>query len=322
MAFYLRLASLVFATHLIFDCLPALAEANKDNYSAAEIFEQQWYLSGTFLVIRIQGPNPDEARSLLESLFRGLANITHALSTWDSNSDVSLFNNQKQKNIKLHSGVLQKALAAAQQCHGKSKGYFHPWVSATADSYLRYPTNSTNLLDLQVNRISVVGDSASKSLTETVFDPAGLSKGLAIDLVLAQTNIPQSIPLQINFGGQVYQQAISSPVAIAMPTERFSSTITTPLDGEHLSVSGLQYDIGGKPDTDTGKTHIWNPRLGELVANSNVAVVRGPSGMMADCLSTGLYASGATELDAEGYDSLVISIADKNEINTSKSKNW
>lgn len=235
----------------------------------------------------------DGATAAIEAV---VAAIDAALSPYRDQSEISRFNAMASTDWLPLSGDGAAVAAEGLRIASLTAGAFDPTVGGIVGRYGFGPIHAVG--PAAYTDLAVRGNQMRKAAAGVTFDPCGIAKGYALDLMvdgLAGLGIRAFL---IELGGEVaargahpdgrpWQVGVERPGAAAPSFQRIVH-----LDGNALATSGdgiNGFDFGGRR-----YSHIIDPRTGEPVEGQLASVsVMAASAMTADGLATALFAMGS-----------------------------
>jgi thiamine biosynthesis lipoprotein len=279
--------------------------------AAPGIVERTVYLMGTAASVRVEAGDRAAALAASEAAVRALEAAEARLSTWTEESELARLNRAPVGEPTALSPALAAELAAADACRRDTGGAFDPAVGTLVEAWgLRSGGRLPNPGELAAARAATGGEglelraggAAVRRWPGLSIEEGGFGKGAALDAALAAaaTASPEGLRAAwIDLGGQVaYLGRSSEPVevTVAHPVHRDRQLVALRLDGWGDGHGGSVATSGNSERGITvageRRSHVLDPRTGEPAPDFGSLTVLAPTGLRADCLSTGLYALG------------------------------
>lgn len=252
---------------------------------------------------RLTAPEGAPLGPATAAITRIVARIDAALSPWQAGSEVSRFNAAPEglDGSRDFRDVAALALGIARE----TGGAFDPTVGPLVARYGFGPIfaarpGTWEALDLDGGRLTKTAPGLS-------FDPCGIAKGHALDLMraaLVQAGLPDFL---LELGGEVAARG-RHPDGRAWRVALDGAPVALALPGGAAATSGRlaqSYEVAGRT-----YTHIVDPGTGAPVAGDVLSVtVFGADAGRADALATALYAAaehGPELADRLGLDALFL----------------
>jgi thiamine biosynthesis lipoprotein len=267
--------------------------------------QRQAYLMGTRATLAARVANRVEGLRTLERMLRGLEEVEAELSTWREDSWLSEINRQPIGTPRPAPDALCGLLAEVGTWRRATGGAFDPAVGSLVAAWGlreggRFPSPAElarargnagfDHLEVQLSPCRVT------RLRDVILDAGAYGKGAALDRVAEAEIEHGSASWMIDLGGQVAVGGRSGepwPVGLAHPTQRGTVALDLRLRAGSLATSG-----GSVRDLEVeGRVigHILDPRTGRPVSKDESVTVWHPRALVADVLSTALYAMGVDE---------------------------
>lgn len=222
-----------------------------------------------------------------------LAHIDRLLSPWREDSEISAFNRAPDTAPASPetAHVMQTALALAEE----SGGWFDPSVGPLVHRWGFGPIEGE---ETGWTGLRVEGEALAKTRPGLTFDPCGIAKGRALDLLAAHLADAGHENALIDLGGELaalgrHPSGRAWQVAVEDPRPgREGVAAVLALDGLAVATSGLRaqsYDLNGQRVGHIIDPHSAAPVAGRLASVSVMA----DSAMLADGWATALAAAGA-----------------------------
>lgn len=279
--------------------------APPDGPSAA--VERRLTLMGTEAVVRVEAVDRPTALAASEAAVRALEAAERRLSTWTDDSELARLNRAPVGEPVALSPELAAELAAAEACRRATGGAFGAGVGPLVDAWgLRTggrrpgPEELRTALDASVGEVVGLDSAgtATRRRTGSRIEEGGFGKGAALDA--ARRALTDALSdgavraARIDLGGQVLFVGAGERLAVAHPEDRERAVVALAaeaLAGRSAATSGNSERgivVGGER-----LSHLLDPETGLPVADVGSVTVLAPSGLEADCLSTGLYVLAA-----------------------------
>lgn len=277
--------------------------------------EREVYLMGTDCSLSSRAADRPAGLRRLEEVLRVLEQTEDELSTWRSDSALSLLNRQPLGE----SFTLQPGLCELFQdlfrWNRRTRGTFDPGIGALVQAWgLRSGGRLPGAEDLAeaLSRSGIRNlrlDARSCSivrLQDVVLDAGGFGKGEALDRAFQYSRQHSLGSWTADLGGQVgvwlTPDEVPIEIDVAHPQQRREAALRVRLKAGSLSVSG-----GSERDRQVDGQrvgHILDPRTGRPAPFAGSVAVWHSSALAADILSTALYVLGPQEgltwAEAEG----------------------
>ena len=268
-----------------------------------EPVSREVYVMGTRCSLTVLSGNRKQSLNQLERLIRGLEDTEKELSTWQKNSMLSDLNRQPVGTPFQAEASLYRLLSELQLWTRETDGAFDPGIGALIRAWGirsagRIPSDFEVMQALDRSGMRLLEfDSSNYRITRTadvIFDCGAFGKGEAIDRIRSLDSTNQFSWL-VNLGGQVAVQGLPPDprgweVNIAHPRHRDKPALSVYLTSGSLATSG-----GSERDMNVSGNkigHILDPRTGRPVLFTGSVSVWHESALIADILSTALYAMG------------------------------
>lgn len=272
--------------------------------ASAEEFERLTLVMGTRLQLRIQAEDHASALASSEAAFEAIRQTERRLSNWHLDSEVSRFNAiAAGENFSL-SQDLREEWRMAEECRRLTQGAFDARIGSLIELWDlrgegRRPTTEELSIYIE-NRdemaLDWVGNDLRKRSTSTEIATGAFGKGAALDGVrktLRET--PGVEGVWLDFGGQITHWGWSPRLSIALAHPRNRETTLLHLSPPEGSVATSGNSEKGLEIDGNRFGHLLDPRTGFPVEDFGSVTVWAESGLLADCLSTGLYVMGPRE---------------------------
>lgn len=285
-----------------------------------QLHSREAFVMGTRVALEAAAPSRAEGLILLERMLAVIERTEAELSTWRTDSAVSLLNAGAGQGPQQLTPDMCRLFGRLDTLVAKTGGAFDPAIGALTRAWDlhgpgRVPSDSElasararsgwRLLSLDVANCRM-GMPAG-----TTFDVGAFGKGEALDRVRAAMGHGER--WLVDLGGQVAVEgarpgAAGWPVALAHPHDRAMPAVSLRLTGGSLATSaGSERDrrVNGRR-----VPHILDPRTGRAGAFTGSVSVWSASALAADAWSTALYVMGPGEglrwADARGVAALFL----------------
>ena len=291
---------------------------------------------GTTFSIKLYAPIWVSKLRVINEVNTVFANINSTFSTWDDNSEISLFN----KNTSLEPIIVSDEFAyltgLSTNLYSLSAGAFDPtimplltlWGFNSQNSYYKIP--NSELVEFTssfvgFDKLSIHNNTITKQNEKLTLDYSSIAKGYSVDAVASVLKELGISDFMIEVGGEIL---VSTPsykpnkvwkLGIVRPSFNYSNQdlyITLKLKDKALATSGdyRNYFI----ENDIAYSHLFDPRLG-MPISSNVASVSviADSCAYADGLATAIMVLGKERGIAlvEALDNVEAMIVERKSIN-------
>lgn len=279
---------------------------------AAATVERELLLMGTRAEVRVTAGARPTALAASEAAVQALEAAERRLSTWREGGELARLNRAPVGEAVPLSPELAAELAGALACSRATGGAFDPGVGALVAAWgLRRGGRLPSAGEIARARAASApdglalgpGGTAVRTRPDLVIDEGGFGKGAGIDAALAAVAALADEPgreggiegAEIDLGGQVaFLAGGGEPgrreVEIADPRRRDRAVARLAVDGGSVATSGNSERglvVDGRP-----VGHLLDPRTGRPAPDFGSLTVWAPTGLEADCLSTGLYVLG------------------------------
>ncbi len=270
--------------------------------------EREVVLMGTRAEVRITAGDRRAALAGSEAAVRALEAAERRLSTWTDGGELARLNRAPAGEAVLLSPELAAELARAETCSRATDGAFDPGVGALVAAWGlrsggRLPSaaaiararaaSAPGGLELRADGTAV------RTRPDLVIDEGGFGKGAGLDAALAAAGGVDGVEgAELDLGGQVGflgggRREIGEEIEIADPRLRDRPVATLRVDSGSVATSGNSER--GLVVEGRRVGHLLDPRTGRPAPDFGSLTVWAPTGLEADCLSTGLYVLGPRE---------------------------
>jgi len=262
--------------------------------------ERRLYLMGTEVTLAVTAGDRPAALVAAERAVVALERSEDRLSTWRPGSELSRLNRAPVGDPVPLSAALADELVAAFACAEATGGAFDPaigalvhlWdlrgrgrIPALAEVAAALP--ATRPAALELRRATAIRRHPALRLEEGAW-----GKGAGLDAALAAVaSAPGVTSAELDLGGQAGVLGTTRWTAtLADPDERARPVAALELAGGSLATSGNSEHARRVDGRRIG--HLLDPRTGAPARDFGSLTVWAPSGLLADCLSTGLFVMG------------------------------
>ena len=285
-AFFIILTSLILTS----------CSKNNENIFSGNAF-------GTIYYININdnyNNDPIQIKSTIEEI---IYNINNSASSYNKNSEISVFNFSNNTSYKLISSNLYNIIFKANKVSNLTNGYFDITIGdikikkgfyINQHKFIKEEPRNFNYEDIT---LSEKNRSIKKNYKNINIDLSGIAKGYAVDLIynyLLSKNINNFF---INIGGEikVHNSQESIKVAIDDPTGKKQFTEEVFLQNKSIATSGTYKDTVNYKGKEI--SHIVNPKTLKNISNLKLLVsVIHDECAIADALATGLIAMDTKDI--------------------------
>jgi thiamine biosynthesis lipoprotein len=245
---------------------------------------------------RVVLPSDADAAAVRPVVQAVIATVDDAMSPYREASELSRFNSAPAGEWFPLSAHCTAVAAEGLRIATLTDGAFDPTVGGIVGRYGFGPIHSE--VPAAYRDLMVQNGALKKAKAGVTFDPCGIGKGYALDLLAAEIHGLGIDSFMIEIGGDVltrgvhpdgrpWQIGIEQPGGQALAFQRIVR-----LEGDALATSGdaaNSYDLAGHRFS-----HIIDPRTARPVGGDLASVsVVASTGMTADALATALFAMGA-----------------------------
>lgn len=244
----------------------------------------------TRLELLLTGLSEPQGRAFAESVAQRIKDMERRFNRFDVKSPLAVVNALAAKEPVVVDDELFMALELCEVFRVATKGYFSVATSTAAPGVKPYELDATS--------------HSVRLMSEDVqIDMGGFAKGFALEQVVNMARQSGATSALLNFGNSSIAAIGHHPygewwsVGVENVVQRGVVAYEAKLCDSVMSVSGR---------TPSGEYHIVNPHTGAKVAQDELIVVEGRSSLVAEVLSTALYAAPKSERVAiisqmEGY---------------------
>lgn len=270
-------------------------------------------LMGTVLELTVEAEDRAAALAASERAVRALEAAEARLSTWREDSELSRLNRAPVDEPVPLSPDLAAELRAVSRCFEETGGAFDPGIGAVLDAWgirtggrtpspaqLRRAAAGGGMASLRLAELGGADDAGRRRLAASRLRPGlrleegAWGKGAGLDRAVAALAAGE-LPVRalLDLGGQVSAAGGGTAwrVAVAHPRQRDRPVLELSLSEGSVSTSGgseRSLTVDGRR-----VSHLFDPRTGLPAEDFGSLTVVAGSGLLADCLSTGLYVLGS-----------------------------
>ena len=233
------------------------------------------YLMGTVCEVAVEAK---DAEAQIEAAFAEAKRIESMLSTWTDDSELARLNRGEGEA----SPELRALLDQTLEWSRRTNRAFDPRIGEHVAKFRRagVPPASGGHPARRHSAPNETSGASRRDARPPQFEEGAFGKGYAIDRMLARIDAPRVV---INFGGQLGVRG-STEATIADPKHREKPVVALTLQNGSLSTSA-----------NSERSHILDPRTGELLPPRGSASVIAADALTADILSTALFVMGEDE---------------------------
>lgn len=287
---------------------PAAASEPAPPDAPSAAVERRLTLMGTEAVVRVEAADRRAALLASEAAVRALEAAERRLSTWTDESELARLNRTPVGEPVALSPELAAELAAAEACRVATGGAFGAGVGPLVDAWgLRTGGRRPGPEELRAALVASAGDAvtldsgliATRRHAGSRLEEGGFGKGAALDAALRALTDALGDDIRaarLDLGGQVLFVGAGERLAVAHPQDRERAVLDLApeaLAGRSAATSGNS-ERGIVLDGER-LSHLLDPATGLPVPDVGSVTVLAPSGLEADCLSTGLYVIAARD---------------------------
>ncbi len=248
--------------------------------SPTAVVERRLLAMDTFFDLRIEAADRATALAGSERAVEAVRRVESQLSIWRDDTVLMRLNRAVVGEVVILPAEVSRGLLEVRACSELTEGGFDPTVGSSWVAGLE--------------GFSQVDDRSWVRLFEDVaIDSGGYAKGAALDAALEALAATGVRSATLDLGGQLghYRSSVDSvsasgvsewTVEVADPRDRNLRSLVLRLSESAVATSGLS--VRGD--------HILDPKTGRPVDDRGSLTVVAQSGLLADCLSTGLYVLG------------------------------
>ena len=238
--------------------------------------------------------DPSAIKSNIDYIIKSI-DIT--ASNYNSNSEISVYNNQNVSSYKLISSNLYKIISKAKKASKMTNGFFDITIGDIKIKKGFYVNSkkitSRNGRAFTINDIILHKDSTSlkKNYEYINIDLSGIAKGYTVDLIYNYLQSLNISKFSINIGGEVkvFSNDSFHRIFIDDPSGDLQYIEEVFLKNKSIATSGTYIDTINYKGSEI--SHIINPKTLENVTNTKLLVsVIHRECAIADALATGLIA--------------------------------
>lgn len=272
--------------------------------------KNQGAVFGTYYHLVYESPG---GKDLQAAVLQALDSVNHALSTYDSASVISRFN-QSDKGIAVTNHHFKTVVEAAQAITKATDGAFDmtvaPLVNAWGFGFSKKQTITPHLLDsltslVGMQKVLLRGDSLIKLKPGLMIDASAIAKGYGVDIAAKVLEINGCANYLVEIGGEVYSKGhnpqskpwrvgIDKPIDDPAASNRQIQTVVN-LSGKALATSGNYRQFYIDENTGIKYAHTIDPRTGNPVNHSLLSA----SVIANDCMTADAYATACMVMGLE-----------------------
>jgi thiamine biosynthesis lipoprotein len=291
--------------HLAFLLLQILTPIEGQQENPIARVEREAWIMGTSAVVIIEADSREFAMQASETVICELERFESVVSTWRSDSELSLLNTSPVgENIPL-SEELFLLLARAEEISRRTKGSFNPFMGSLIKVWdLRGEGRIPNSQELQTATrhaqldafaLDFTHHTVARNFNSSWIETGAFGKGAALAGLIPLLSGSVSYA-EINFGGQVWvysrnpTEGLGRIIQIAHPSDRNESVLSVRLRNQSIATSGISERFIEVGDESFG--HILDPYSGFPVDPWGSVSVISSDPMEADALATALFVMG------------------------------
>ncbi len=252
----------------------------------------------TFTITYWPEPTTPGADTVSSRVQRYLESYNRAVSLWDPQSELSLWNGGEWDAKQSFSPLTKSVLDEGQRLHALTDGWMDPLVGKYTEAWGF--TGKNAILGLGNAKLDTLTMTQLQQSSRVVYDVNAFAQGHSVDgvaLVLSQMGVKHAL---VEIGGELFAlggKPDGSPfqVAVDAPQEERSATPATQvsLESRGMATSGNYRKYRMDPTTGRKYGHTLNPFTG-WTAQTDVlsATVLASSASEADGVATALVAMG------------------------------
>ena len=263
---------------------------------------------GTSVGVIVEADSREFAIQASERAIRELERVESIVSTWRSDSELSLLNASPVGERIPLSQELFTLLVRAEEISQETKGSFNPFMGSLIkvwDLRGKGRVPSSRELEMAIRHaqldafdLDVVHHTAARKFSTSWIETGAFGKGAALAglLPLLGTSVSYA---EINFGGQVWvysrnpAEGSGRIIQVAHPSDRTESVLSVRLTNQSIATSGLSERFTEIENESFG--HILDPHSGFPVDPWGSVSVISKDPMEADALATALFVMGPDE---------------------------
>lgn len=233
----------------------------------------------TRVELLLTGLSEPQGREFADNVTHRIKDMERRFNRFDMKSPLAVVNSCAAKEAVVVDDELFMALELCEVFRVATKGYFSVATSTAAPDVKPYELDATS-------------HSVRLTLEDVQIDMGGFAKGFALEQIVNMARQSGVTSALLNFGNSSIAAIGHHPygewwsVGVENVVQRGVVAYEAKLCDSVMSVSGR---------TPSGEYHIVNPHTGAKVAQDELIVVEGRSPLVAEVLSTALYAAPKTE---------------------------
>ena len=267
--------------------------------------EREVVLMGTRAEVRVTAADRRAALAGSEAAVRALEAAERRLSTWGESGELARLNRAPAGEAVHLSPELAGELARAEACSRATGGAFDPAVGPLVAAWgLRSGGRLPSAAEIARARAASAplglelraDGTAVRARPDLVLDEGGFGKGAGLDAAVAAVGAVAGVAgAELDLGGQVgllggARRETGEEIEIADPRRRDRAVATLRVGSGSVATSGNSER--GLVVDGRRVGHLLDPRTGRPAPDFGSLTVWAPTGLEADCLSTGLYVLG------------------------------
>jgi thiamine biosynthesis lipoprotein len=281
---------------------------------------------GTICHITVSGSiRKAELQTLRGQIDAALLNVNDQMSTWQPDSEISLFNAFHSEVLFPVSPEFSRVIRRALEISSLTDGAFDPTVKPLVDYWGFGSGEAESSLDAVRETVGwqkvIVSESGLNKRNDALqLDLSAIAKGYGVDRVAEVIQASGRIDYMVEIGGEVVTSGTNptgSPWRIGVespdPEQAFGASIfqVLELSGHALATSG-DYRNFRERDDGSRYSHLIDPRTGHPAKTDIAAVsVLASNCMDADAVATALFVMGSEKgipwvEDRPGFEALFI----------------
>lgn len=288
---------LLAGAHPVQEPSPAPSPSGRTADGRAEV-ERRLEAMGTWLELRIEGPDRASALVASEGAVRAIEACEARLSTWREDSELARLNHAPVGEAFELSPELGRDLDRARELWRATDGAFDPGLGALVRAWgLRTGGRQPSAEELAEARavggfaaFTLDGTRATRCVAGAAIEEGGFGKGIGLDAALESLRAAGVARAEIDLGGQLAVLGPPATTTLADPRDRGRAVLELRLEPGSFATSGNS-ERGILVD-GVRRGHLLDPRTGEPAEDCGSVSVWAADATTADALSTGLYVLG------------------------------
>jgi thiamine biosynthesis lipoprotein len=265
---------------------------------ASSCVERRLALMGTWLDLAVRARDRGSALAASEAALAALEASEARLSTWRDDSELARANRSPVGEPFALSDELAHELAEVRRYHAWTGGAFDPGIGTLIEAWGvrtggRQPSHDELAVaraDAGLDAIRIEGQSLVRLCPRVRLEEGAFGKGAGLDAAAGALRTAGVEAALLDLGGQVLVLGAPRTLELADPFERGRPVLALELSFGSLATSGNSER--GLTVDGMRRAHILDPSTGVPVEDFGSLSVWAPTGLAADCLSTGLYVLG------------------------------